>query len=108
GRGVDREGPVASVEHLLPQTLTPEWEKTFTQQQHARSVDRLANFTLLEPKLNRQIGSEDWEKKRLVLATSAYAMAREAADLEAWDPEALDRRGRRLAELAVQHWRLDP
>ena len=106
---VDYETDPATVEHVLPENPAGEWPDVFPADRWDAAVPRLGNLTLLERKLNRNVGNAAYPAKRAAYETSAYALAREIADMapEEWTPALLEERQRRLAARAVRLWRSD-
>ena len=108
-RVVDHETDTATVEHVLPENPAGEWAEAFPPDRWEATVDRLGNLTLLERVLNRDVGNAAYPTKRAAYETSAYALAREIADMapEEWTPALLEERQRRLAARAARLWRSD-
>ncbi|MYD85766.1 MAG: DUF262 domain-containing protein [Acidobacteria bacterium] len=108
-RRVDPETDPATVEHVLPENPAGEWPEAFPADRWDAAVPRLGNLTLLERTLNRSVGNAAYPAKRAAYETSAYALAREIADMapEEWTPALLEERQRRLAARAVRLWRSD-
>lgn len=96
------------LEHLLPQTLTAEWEKTLADSnvEHADVLNLLGNLTLLEWKLNIKNGNSDYAKaKANNLGKSVYKTAQAiAAEHTEWNPTEILARQANLAKQAVGVW----
>jgi hypothetical protein len=109
GRPCDPDTDSGTVEHVLPENPSAEWEAGFPRDAWERSVDRLGNLTWLEPALNRRIGNADFLAKCEAYRSSAYSLSRELGDLggEAWTPARLDARQAQMARRAVHLWRAD-
>lgn len=105
GAPVSEDDPQVTVEHILPVNPGGLWPD-FSAEQHRQDLTRLGNLTLLEYRLNKQVGSAGFTKKAEVYAQSHYVMTRNIEG-EGWSPEAIRARQKVMAEHAVQIWRLD-
>lgn len=93
-----------TLEHILPQNPDADWYEAFGD--HAeKDIDRLGNMALLTRGQNAQLGRADYATKKAALAATGLHV--NELDADSWDHEAVERRQRRLAELAVQAWRID-
>ncbi|MBT9313356.1 DUF262 domain-containing protein [Leptothoe kymatousa] len=93
-----------SIEHILPESPNEKWYQDFSDDQIDEWVYRLGNLTLLEARLNRQIGNEHYHDKLKVYQESVYALTQDIATPD-WDTEAIAKRQRRLAKRATHIWR---
>lgn len=94
----------ATIEHILPENLGEVWEEQFTREQHARFVERLGNYTLLDPSRNRDLGNLGFQEKIASFEKSGYLMTKRIAAPE-WTPEAIDARQREMAGWAATVWK---
>jgi uncharacterized protein with ParB-like and HNH nuclease domain len=95
-----------TIEHILPESFSGNWSTEFNSEQWLKSVYRLGNLTLLEPLLNRSLGQKGYIEKQQVYHQSLYSLTTAIAAVE-WTPETIAARQARLADRAVQIWRLD-
>ena len=109
GRERDPETEPASIEHILPQNPSGDWTDAFDATEVQAAVERIGNATLLEPAINREIGSAPYADKRPVYERSTYALTRQVAEMapEEWTFAFMEQRQRHLAQRAVQVWRSD-
>jgi len=109
GRACDPDTDPATIEHILPENPTAEWETSFPREKWDAAVYRLGNLTLLEPSRNRRVANGIHPDKVGAYADSAYALAREVAEMAPteWTPALLEERQLRLARRAVHVWRPD-
>ena len=109
GRACDPETDPGTIEHILPENPADAWEEAFPAERWEASVYRLGNLTLLESAANRRVGNDDYAGKLDAYRRSSYALARHIPEMapEAWTPELVDERQRRLGERAVHLWRSD-
>ena len=94
-----------TVEHVMPQTLTPEWIKALGPD--ARNVHRelahvLGNLTLTG--YNPDLSNRPFAEKRELLRNSNLEMNKEVAAETEWTRRQIEDRGRRLAEGALKVW----
>lgn len=108
-RACDPDTDPGSVEHILPENPTTEWESTIPRNQWDRAINRLGNLTLLEPPLNRQVGNATYSEKVAAYAKSSYAITRLIPDQapDEWNLPRLEARQERMAQRAVHLWRAD-
>lgn len=101
----------ATIEHVLPQTLTPEWEKSLAphvpegetmETFHASVLHTLGNLTLTA--YNSELGNLAFAKKRTRLGESGFQMNREIAASEEWTPTEIAARATRLADIIKREW----
>jgi hypothetical protein len=109
GRSCDPETDPASIEHILPENPTQEWEESFPRIQWEMAIYRLGNLTLLSPADNRRVGNALYSEKQAVYSQSAYMLTRQISDMapEEWTPALLEQRQQEMARQAVAIWRID-
>ena len=96
----------ATVEHILPESLSDDWADLFSEENHQRYVDRLGNYALLERAKNKEAGQQLFTGKKAVFGTSQYHLTQRLSEIDEWNPSAIQERQRRLARLATTVWRL--
>lgn len=111
----DNREPVSpdrlTIEHLLPQTLTPEWIDALSQdlpegetvdRLHESLVHTLGNLTLTG--YNSSLSNSPFPQKRELLAASGLAMNQEIAREPLWRRAEILARGDRLASRISRIW----
>lgn len=109
-----------SIEHLMPREWESNWQlepiSTESPWEHAQAVEeaaerrrerlnRLGNLTIVTSPLNSSLSNGPWENKRAALNEhSRLLLNARLAELEAWDEEAIDKRGRWLADQLIEVW----
>ncbi len=93
----------ATIEHILPENLGSSWETIYTHDQHERFVNRLGNYTLLDPSRNRDLGNLPFPDKLAGYQQSGYRMTSRISALE-WTPDLIDARQREMAGWASTVW----
>jgi uncharacterized protein with ParB-like and HNH nuclease domain len=95
-----------SIEHILPESPTDEWQQGFTDSELDELTYRIGNLTPLEPALNRQAGNESYAVKKALYEKSTYFLPK-GVTAEDWTTDTLAARQRTLAQRAVHIWRTD-
>lgn len=95
-----------TVEHVLPQALTPYWETKFPKSVHGKVKDLWANLIPLTADMNGSILQDVYENKRSIFQQdSMFASSRDfATRYDDWTPETLETRSRVLFEWASARW----
>lgn len=97
-----------TVEHIMPQTLTPEWEQSIGENWedvHERLVHTLGNLTLTG--YNPEYSNHTFVEKRDMdggFRNSPLRLNDGLGQLETWDEAAIHERAARLAEQALAIW----
>ncbi|WP_447004072.1 GmrSD restriction endonuclease domain-containing protein [Saccharothrix isguenensis] len=100
-----------TIEHVLPQTPTPEWRQVLAEDLEAREelgqvhealVHTLGNLTLTG--YNATLGNSPFEVKRPKLAGSGVLMSQEIAKQERWGRSQILERADALAERVIGEW----
>ncbi len=95
-----------TVEHIMPQTLSAEWEQDLgpiAGEVHEQWLNTIGNLTLSG--YNPALSNRPFAEKRVILADSHFALTAGIGDQESWGEEEIQRRGEELATEAVQIWR---
>lgn len=101
----DGESPsdVLSVEHIAPQSPTPNWESVIPEN-YSKLVHTWGNLLPLTPAMNPVAGQSPFSKKRESYKDSIFASAREVAKVEQWDASTILARSAKIADWAVHRW----
>ncbi|MEU4739134.1 DUF262 domain-containing protein [Actinosynnema sp. NPDC023658] len=100
-----------TIEHVLPQTPTPEWRQVLAEdleageefgQVHEALVHTLGNLTLTG--YNATLSNSPFEVKRPKLAGSGVLMSQEIAKQERWGRPQILERADALAERVIGEW----
>ncbi len=103
GSVYDFEENPATIEHILPENASEDWEKFFPKNVIENYVFRIGNYTLLEEGKNREIGNSLYDIKRDTFKTSSFTMTNKINYPE-WNANNLDKRQIDLAKLATTIW----
>jgi len=106
GQDFDFESDTYSLEHILPENPSDEWDK-IDDQTHERFVYRLGNMTLLETSLNRELGNSGYREKREVYKTSQFRITQKVAEhYSIWSEDKIVSRQKKMANIANGIWRV--
>jgi uncharacterized protein with ParB-like and HNH nuclease domain len=101
----DFEEHNATIEHILPENPSEEWERCFPKGAIENYIFRIGNYTLLEADKNREVGNKAYTDKVAVFGTSGFKMTQKINYPE-WTANNLDSRQLELAKIAISIWRL--
>jgi hypothetical protein len=93
------------IEHIMPQALTPDWEKRLgveSGRTHADWLHTIGNLTLTG--YNPELSNKSYAEKRCVYALSHFELNRYFATCEAWDAARIEERAAKLFGIALQIW----
>ncbi|MFI9783095.1 DUF262 domain-containing protein [Kitasatospora sp. NPDC051984] len=108
---VDFERARLTIEHVLPQTPTPEWlgllaeevtDEEGPEELHELLLHTLGNLTLTGE--NGRLSNHLFQRKQQILDSSTLRMNREIAAAERWGKAEILARAERLADRAAQLW----
>jgi len=94
-----------SIEHIMPQTLTEEWQTYLGEDwelTHELMLHSIGNLTLT--KYNSELSNLDYESKKQRLTESHLEMNKVFQGIDTWKKEDIEHRGAQMAELALQLW----
>jgi hypothetical protein len=95
----------ATIEHVLPQTLTPEWEAELGenfQETYTRLIDTIGNLTLTG--YNPELGNIPFSEKKEKLQNTHIELNRWILEREHWRGLEIVMRGRDLCDKAKTLW----
>jgi hypothetical protein len=101
------------IEHIMPRAWPQHWRieiddvaaRELAEQRRGTAIDRIGNLTLITAPLNQSVSNGPWETKREGLREHSQLVLNSLVlDLEEWNEEAIEQRGRKLAEVACRIW----
>jgi Protein of unknown function (DUF1524) len=95
----------SSIEHVMPQTLTPEWYEMLGGDAAGGQTEWLhavGNLTLTG--YNPELGNRSYTEKRTTYALSHFELNRYFGDHERWGPTEIENRARDLFKIALRLW----
>ena len=105
---VDFDSADLSIEHVMPQTLSPEWKAQLRQEGNdpdevfERLGHTLGNLTLTA--WNSKLSNQLFERKQEILSDSELRLNEELAEAVKWGVAEIQDRGRALADVATDLW----
>ena len=100
------EDDSSTIEHILPENPSLEWEEYFNQEDQEKYIYRLGNYTLLKDSDNRNATNDLFKCKRDIYLSSEYKISNEIKN-EEWTQDVLRSRQKKMAKIACSVWRLD-
>jgi len=95
----------SQIEHIMPQTLTPEWIKELgdnPQEHHARLLHTVGNLTLTG--YNPSLSNRPYIEKKAVLSKSNFELNRYFDQVDRWTPAAIETRAISISKRALTIW----
>ncbi|MFL5741389.1 MAG: DUF262 domain-containing protein [Flavisolibacter sp.] len=96
---------VINLEHIMPESINDDWKHVPFQDQESH-LKRLGNMVLLKAKKNSDAGNLAFKEKRKIYRDSTFLLTKEVSQRNKWDREEIEKRQKKMAELAVQTWAL--
>lgn len=95
-----------TIEHVMPQTLTPEWKEYLGEEAdltHELALHTLGNLTLTG--YNPDMSNNLYTDKKAHLIGSHLEMNRYFEQIENWNGAAIEQRSRELADVLIDFWK---
>ena len=105
GIEIDSDESAYTVEHILPQNPSKDWGELPADYLQEYSV-RLGNMMMLEASINKDIGNSFISEKLIAYQRSKLQLPKEITST-IWKDTQIEARQKAMADLAVNHWRLD-
>jgi uncharacterized protein DUF1524 len=93
-----------NLEHVLPQNPAPGTWTEFDPESAAAYTNRLGNLALMKNKENSLSGNEEFKDKKKRYTNSDFLLTKSIAGLSGWEPQAIENRQLKLANLAAKTW----
>lgn len=94
-----------TIEHVLPQTRTPEWEKMLgnkAKEIHEKYLHTIGNLTLTG--YNSETSNKPFEEKKKIYAESNLTLNKEIATQSQWSEQEIVNRSKGLAKIIIENW----
>lgn len=96
----------ATVEHILPQKLTPAWENYLREKNDSQTCEKwlhtLGNLTLTA--YNPELSNTDFEAKKKIYEQSNFYYTRALNKYPEWTSKQIQKRAKNLSEAAIKIW----
>lgn len=105
--GTDRspDDESATIEHILPENPTIDWEQYFAPEEQENYIFRIGNLTLLESSKNNECGTKLYSEKLPIYKQSQLKMTN-TIDYPEWTPNQVRLRQEYLAKIATSIWKI--
>jgi hypothetical protein len=94
---------VASLEHVMPEKQSQDWQN-IAPQDHEEFVSRIGNLALLMPGTNSKLSGKGFEIKRPTYASAELTLTKMISDYPKWEISEIEDRQKKLAKIAVKTW----
>lgn len=96
---------VSTIEHILPENPSEEWNYSFSSDEQIEFVYLLGNYTLLEDGLNKKAGTKIFTDKLLIYNSSKYKLSNTFTQYTEWTPTIIRNRQDNMAKIALTTWK---
>lgn len=96
-----------TVEHIMPQTLTPQWQIELGKKYeniHAQYLHTIGNLTISG--YNSELSNKDFSDKKDIYRKSNISLCRDICDYDKWNDESIKKRAKSLFNIAINIWSL--
>jgi uncharacterized protein with ParB-like and HNH nuclease domain len=96
-----------SIEHIMPQNLSPEWKKMLgvnSSKVHKKCLHTLGNLTLILQVDNSKISNKYFSDKLIYFNDSNLSLNKYFKNLDQWNEETIRTRAESLADIAIKIW----
>lgn len=105
GTSLHFEDASLTIEHILPENPSSDWESSFSANEHYDYIYLLGNYTLLEESLNRKAGDKPFDQKVIEYRKSAIRMTKNELNYTEWSPVVLRQHQDKMANWACNAWK---
>lgn len=107
GKSYDFDDGTVTIEHILPESFTEDWESSFDAGLHDQYGCRLGNYTLLKESENQKCGQKPYPEKIKIYTNSSFRLSTDLCKYTDWTPKSVEKRQREMAKHAAQIWKID-
>lgn len=101
---INPDSDLYTIEHILPESADESWGG-FNDEELNRSIYRLGNLTLLEKKLNREVGVKVYkDKKEFFIKSNCRLTNTLPEEYETWSEQKISQRQSSLSKAAKSIW----
>lgn len=94
-----------TLEHILPQTMSDDWKKVFSNEDQEKYLNRIGNLTLIHLIPNSEMQNKSFEEKKRIYKTQKdIEITKTLSEEPKWDVEAIEKRSKDFAGDAVDIW----
>jgi len=96
-----------TIEHILPENPSQDWETHFNIEEQFQYMFRLGNYTLLEESKNKRCHNNLYSIKKEIYKFSSYKITAQDSIYDEWQPEIVSKRQKKLAKYAKTVWKFE-
>jgi hypothetical protein len=99
------EDASSTIEHILPENPSAEWETSFSADEQEDYIFLIGNYTLLEDTLNEKASDRLFNEKCLLYKSSNYKMSKDELNYTEWTPIILRKHQDKMSKWACTAWK---
>ncbi len=99
------EDASSTIEHILPENPSSEWETSFSADEQEDYIYLIGNYTLLEDTLNKKASDRLFNEKWLLYKLSNYKMSKDELNYIEWNPFILRKHQEKMSKWACTTWK---
>ena len=99
------EDASSTIEHILPENPSLQWENSFHPIEQNDYVYALGNYTLLEETLNKKASNKLFSEKNVLYKLSKYTMSKDKLAYNEWTPIIIRIHQDEMAKWACSAWK---
>ena len=105
GTQLQFEDANSTIEHVLPENASSNWETAFPASDQDDYIYLLGNYTLLEDNKNKSADTKEFAEKLAIYKTSVYRLSRDELNYTDWTPTILRQHQDKMARWACSAWK---
>jgi hypothetical protein len=109
---VNSDPEKVNLEHVMPKNSNQNWNESYTgikSDERSYYVNLLGNMALVSKDKNKRVGAKDFEEKKSELFSTQkeFKFTHSIADVKVWNKDSIDKRQKKLADAAVNVWKIE-
>lgn len=102
-----KDDKTLTIEHIMPQVLTVEWQKSFSEKDHETYLHTLGNLTVTG--YNSELSNKSFKEKKDIIGEKSRAIVlnRDVLDKDSWTVENIKERSERLAKTVLDRYKVE-
>ena len=96
-----------TIEHIMPQTLTMEWSKNISEEEHEQYLHVLGNLSVTG--YNSELSNKSFTEKKQIIKeySKAVVLNSDVWDKDSWTIDDIKNRGKRLSSVVMQRYSIE-
>ncbi len=100
----NKDSSRVNLEHVLPLTLSPDWQAIWSPDDARGYQRRLGNLAIMSSKSNSSAGNDSFAIKKEEYKKSKFELTKRIAKLKKWGKKEIEARQAEMADIAVKIW----